>query len=42
MERQRTVVLYPLDDPQEIGPADRAAALENSAGLPRHVMYIER
>lgn len=42
MERQGSVVLYPLDDPQEIEPEDEAAGLPNSLGIRRHIVYLER
>lgn len=40
LESDRTLVLYPLDNPQEIRPQDAAAALTNSAGRPRHIAYL--
>ncbi|MBI1309962.1 hypothetical protein GC176_01545 [bacterium] len=40
LERDRTLVLYPLDNPQEIRPQDADAALNNSAGRPRHIAYL--
>jgi hypothetical protein len=40
MERNHSVVLDPLDDPQERRPDDEAAALNNSFGAPRHVVYM--
>ena len=41
-ESAGSLVLYPLDDPQEIRPEDEAAAIPNSLGSCRHIMYIER
>lgn len=41
MEREDAMVLYPLDNPQEIRPEDREAALSNSAGFPRHILYMD-
>lgn len=41
MEGDGAVVLFPLDNPQEIRPEDERAALRNAAGFPRHVMYME-
>ena len=41
LEREPGTVLYSLDDPQEIRPEDESAALGNSAGTPRHIVYIE-
>jgi hypothetical protein len=40
LERLGRLVLYPLDNPQEIRPEDSAAAIPNSAGDPRHIIYI--
>ncbi len=42
MEREGGLVLYPLDDPQEIRPDDEAAAVPNTLGIRRHIVYIER
>ena len=42
LETAGALVLYPLDDPQEIRPGDEAAALPNSLGIRRHILYIER
>lgn len=42
MERGGSAVLYSLDDPQETRPEDQAAGLENSLGIRRHIVYIER
>jgi hypothetical protein len=39
MELAGRVTLYPLDNPQEIRPEDRQAALNNSVGEPRHILY---
>lgn len=41
MERQGIVILYPLDNPQEIHPQDEQAALANAVGTPRHIVYME-
>ena len=41
MERDGSIVLYPLDDPQEIRPEDEKAALPNSAGFQRHILYMQ-
>ncbi len=40
LERERVLVLYPLDNPQEIRPQDAEAALPNTAGRPRHIAYL--
>lgn len=40
MELQGELTLYPLDDPQEIGPADREAVLFTPAGSQRHIVYF--
>jgi hypothetical protein len=40
LEREESLAVYPLDNPQEIAPADRAAALPNSGGDARHVVYL--
>ena len=34
------LVLWPLDDPREISPADQRAAV-HVAGVPRHIVYLE-
>ena len=39
MQRAGAMVLYPLDDPQEIQPADEREALV-IAGTPHHVLYL--
>jgi len=41
MEASESLVLYPLDDPQALSPADMEAALPNSAGFNRHILYLE-
>jgi hypothetical protein len=41
MEAARQLVLYPLDNPLDIKPEDREAALPNSVGTPRHVIHID-
>jgi hypothetical protein len=33
--------IYPLDDPQEIGPDDREAVLTTATGSERHVIYYQ-
>lgn len=40
MEREQAAVLYPFDNPLEIRPEDEQAALPNSVGRPRHVIYM--
>lgn len=40
LERDGVLVLYPLDDPREIGPDDRAAALYTPSGNARHIVYF--
>jgi hypothetical protein len=40
MERSGELSLYELNDPREIQDSDRDAALRNSAGNPRHVVYF--
>lgn len=40
MERSGELSLYPLDNPQEIGPADREAALRTQTGHERHIVYF--
>lgn len=40
MEREEAAVLYPFDNPVEMRPEDERAALPNSIGHPRHVIYI--
>lgn len=42
MEREGSLVLYPLDDPQEVRPEDESAGLRNTLGILRHIVYIER
>jgi len=42
LEKSQQIIIYPLDDPSEINEEDRAAALNNSTGSPRHIVYIER
>ena len=41
MEDERSITLYPLDNPQEIHSADEAANLPNGAGYPRHIVYMK-
>lgn len=40
MELHGELTLYPLDDPQEIGPADQEAVLFTPAGSQRHIVYF--
>jgi hypothetical protein len=40
LERDEIVVLYPLDNPREVNSDDVEAALPNSAGLNRHILYL--
>jgi hypothetical protein len=40
MERRGELALYPLENPLEIGPADRAAVLRTGPGLERHLVYF--
>jgi|GEM_PF-1866670 len=40
LQRERQIVIYPLDNPSEITPADRDAALL-IAGAPHHIVYRE-
>jgi hypothetical protein len=40
MERQGELSLFPLDDPQEIGAADREAVLKTVTGNERHIVYF--
>ena len=42
LERSQAAALYPLDDPREIRPEDEEAALPNSSGADRHVLYLSR
>ena len=41
MEREGAIILYPLDNPQEIRPLDEEAAITNSVGIKRHIVYLE-
>ena len=41
MEDEKKLVLYNLDDPQEITAADTAAALEVVPGIERHIIYMK-
>ena len=41
MEASELAVLYPLDNPRELSPDDMEAALPNSAGFNRHILYLE-
>ena len=40
LERNERVVLYPLDNPRELDTDNENAALPNSAGLDRHILYL--
>jgi hypothetical protein len=40
MQRAGRLVLYPIDDPLDITPADESAALR-IGGNPRHILYLE-
>lgn len=40
MERAGKLSLYSLDNPQEIRPEDRGAALRTAAGNERHIVYF--
>lgn len=42
LERSEAAALYPFDDPREIRPDDEAAALQNSSGSKRHILYLSR
>lgn len=42
MESNGWLVLYPLDNSREIQAEDQAAALPNSAGQPRHIIYLKK
>jgi hypothetical protein len=41
LQTEGKLVLYPLDNPQEISPEDRQAALE-VAGFERHIVYLQK
>lgn len=41
LQRQGRLVLYRIDDPQDIRPEDTQAALM-IAGNPRHILYLEQ
>ncbi len=41
LKRRDEIILYPLDDPQQITSSDRQAAL-NLSGRDRHIMILER
>jgi hypothetical protein len=41
MERGGELSLYPLENPQEIGPPAREAVLRTAAGNERHILYFE-
>ncbi len=40
LEADGQIVLYPLDNPQEIRAADSQAAILNAVGQPRHILYL--
>jgi hypothetical protein len=40
LERDELVVLHPFDNPRELNTDDENAALPNSAGLNRHILYL--
>jgi hypothetical protein len=40
LERHERVVLYPLDNPRELDAEHKKAALPNSAGADRHILYM--
>lgn len=40
LEREQRVALYQLDAPWERTPAVVAAAVPNSLGFPRHLLYV--
>ncbi|MGE0607760.1 MAG: hypothetical protein AB7O62_11770 [Pirellulales bacterium] len=40
LEQSYAANIYPLDNPQEIEARDREAALANSMGSPRHILYL--
>ncbi len=40
LEQSYAANIYPLDNPQEIESRDVAAALPNSMGSPRHILYL--
>ena len=42
LERTEAAAIMPLDDPREILPVDEAAALSNSQGKKRHILYLSR
>ncbi|HTN77230.1 MAG TPA: hypothetical protein VL096_18355, partial [Pirellulaceae bacterium] len=42
LERDEAAAIMPLDDPREILPADEQAALPNSLGNARHILYLSR
>jgi hypothetical protein len=39
LSRRRELTLYPLDDPRQITPEDRAAAIPSSTDVPQHILY---
>lgn len=39
LSRRRELTLYMLDDPRQITPADTAAAIHSSTGVPQHILY---
>jgi len=42
LEQRHEAAFYPFDDPRERQPRDEAAALLNSSGSPRHIVYLSR
>jgi hypothetical protein len=40
LEQNKVAALYPFDDPREIRSADEEAALPNSSGTRRHILYL--
>lgn len=41
MEAEKSVVFFAIGDPQDLHFADKQAALSNSVGDPRHVIYMD-
>jgi len=40
LEKNEQIVLYPIDNPHELSADDANAALPNSAGFDRHLLYL--
>lgn len=40
LEAEERIVLYPLDNPNEIRASDSQAAILNAIGQPRHILYL--